>query len=94
MSAATEVISVHRVNVDQPCRRCGQTIQRGRRAALLASVGAVHLRCLLVRHDTEESITMPRPAQPATAPALERPESPAVVDGDDQDPRSVDWWQW
>jgi hypothetical protein len=43
---AAAVLAVKRADTDQTCRRCNQPIHRGRRVVLLASVGAVHLRCV------------------------------------------------
>jgi hypothetical protein len=69
VTAAGEVLSVHRADVDTPCRRCGCTIARGQRVALLVAVGAVHVRCILAsppakqsRHESEET-TLTRPDQ-------------------------------
>jgi hypothetical protein len=47
MTAAAEVLSAKRAEFDTPCRKCGGTIERGRRLALVAGVGAVHVGCLL-----------------------------------------------
>lgn len=92
---AAEVLSVHRVERAQACRRCTEPIHRGQRAALVAGTGAVHLRCLLVHQAAEtpeESAITPPPASPEPP----QPPAPVVVDGDDetgQDPRDTDWWQ-
>lgn len=43
------IVSVKRAQFDTPCRRCGQTITRGRRLALVTGIGAVHVGCLLRR---------------------------------------------
>jgi hypothetical protein len=88
MTAAGVVLAVHRATADQPCRRCGELVQRGRRVALVAGVGTVHLRCILVPQ--EASVT--RPDRPATTPTGERPDPPAVGDSDDQDPRDTPWF--
>jgi hypothetical protein len=48
---APQVLSVTRAGHDMPCRRCGRTISRGRRAALVLGVGQVHLGCLLGHGD-------------------------------------------
>ena len=69
MTAAAEVLGVHRAVVDTSCRSCGTTITCGRRVALVAGTGAVHLRCLLVRQadDTpeENSAMTTQPPKPA-----------------------------
>jgi hypothetical protein len=114
MTAPDEVLAVHRAAADTPCRRCGYTIARGARAALLAGVGAVHVRCILPspaaqrpRDDPEETILTrhdqdpePRAAtdgdvgedEPWPSAITSQPTSVPVAD--DDDPRSVDWWQW
>jgi hypothetical protein len=49
------IVSVERVTDDATtCRRCGQAIERGRRAALVLGAGLVHLRCLLGDTTTTE----------------------------------------
>jgi hypothetical protein len=40
------VLDVHQATDDQPCRSCGELIQRGRRLAVVAGVGAVHIACV------------------------------------------------
>ena len=47
MTAAGQLVSVRRVTDDTDCRRCGSTIERGQRAALVLGAGLVHVRCLL-----------------------------------------------
>jgi hypothetical protein len=48
------IVSVEHVTDDTTtCRRCGQPIERGRRAALVLGAGLVHLRCLLGTATTE-----------------------------------------
>ena len=54
MTAAT-ILAVREAADDTPCRRCGQPIQRGRRVALVAGVGNVHVRCLLGHHDDHQA---------------------------------------
>jgi hypothetical protein len=52
---STTIVSVERVTDDATtCRRCGQAIGRGRRAALVLGTGLVHLRCLLGAVTTTE----------------------------------------
>jgi hypothetical protein len=71
----TEILAVRRATADQLCCHCGHTIVRGRRTALLAGIGAVHLACVIARYDTEETnAAVTRPAQ--------QPEPPAAVVGD------------
>lgn len=41
------VLAVHRATVDQPCRCCGGVVKRGRRLAVVAGVGAVHIACVI-----------------------------------------------
>jgi hypothetical protein len=41
------ILSVRRAEHELQCRRCGRPIEPGRRAALVAGTGNVHLRCLL-----------------------------------------------
>ena len=49
------IVSVERVTDDTTtCRRCGQAIERDRRAALVLGAGLVHLRCLLGAGTTTE----------------------------------------
>jgi len=55
MTARPEVLAVHRAAHDEPCGRCRGTIVRGRRTALLAGIGAVHLACIIARYDTQET---------------------------------------
>ena len=74
MTGAGEVLTVHRTDVDTVCRRCGRTIASGRRVALLAGIGGVHLACVIARSDTEENNAVTKPAQ--------KPELRAAVAGD------------
>ena len=68
-----KVLAVHRATSDQSCRRCQEPIRLGQRAVLLAGVGAVHLRCVLVRQEG----VLPVPTSPrASRPSLDRPRRP------------------
>ena len=50
MTAAAEVLAVTLAeDGETSCRRCQRPIRRGQRIVLLASVGNVHLTCVLVR---------------------------------------------
>jgi hypothetical protein len=88
VTALGEVLVVHRATVDQLCRRCGAVVARGRRVALVAGVGTVHLRCILVAQEA----TVTRPDKPAPTPTGERLDPAAVVEDDDQDPRDTPWF--
>lgn len=77
MTGVGEVLNVHRADVDMPCRRCGSTIVRGQRAALLAAVGTVHVRCILAslpaertRHASEETTLTGPDQQPEPQPVV------------------------
>ena len=79
MTAADTVLAVHQATVDQACRRCGAVVARGRRVALVAGIGVVHLRCILVAQE----VTVTSPDQPATTSAGKGPDPPgADQDGD------------
>jgi hypothetical protein len=69
VTAPDEVLTVHRADVDTPCRKCEGTIARGQRVALVAGLGGIHVRCLLVLEPQSEETTMTTPAetQPQTA---------------------------
>lgn len=59
MTRSGTVISVARVDDDQTsCGRCGQPIERGRRAALVYGAGKVHIRCVAA-HDQDDVTTTP-----------------------------------
>jgi hypothetical protein len=88
MTDADALLAVHRATADQPCRRCGAVVARGRRVALVAGVGAVHLRCILVAQEA----TVTGSDRPAPPPPGERLDPPAVGDSDDQDPRDTPWF--
>jgi hypothetical protein len=60
----TEVLTVRRTTADTPCTSCRNTIERGQRAALLAGIGTVHLRCLLTRAPTGTASRVREPAPP------------------------------
>lgn len=76
MTAPGGVLAVHRATLDQVCRRCGAVVERGRRVALVAGIGVVHLRCILVAQDA----TVTGSDRPATTPTGERSEPPAADD--------------
>jgi hypothetical protein len=53
---AGPIIAVLPADDDMPCRRCGLTIERGQRAALVLGTGQLHLRCLL-SHQADDTTT-------------------------------------
>jgi hypothetical protein len=81
VTAEPQILSVYRAGHEQPCRRCGDTIRLGQRAALLTDVGAVHVRCLIVRQ--EDTVTR-HDQEPSTSATVRLPR-PTVADDGDQD---------
>jgi NMD protein affecting ribosome stability and mRNA decay len=65
VTAAGQLVSVRRATDDTAtCRRCGRTIERGRRIALVAGTGNMCLRCLI--SDRHRATTPDR--SPQTSP--------------------------
>jgi hypothetical protein len=96
VTAAGEVLAVHRATVDQPCRRCGETIEPGRRLAVVAGVGRVHLACLITREGQAATTADQQRAAPvAEGPSVADPGGGSAADptdpwGDIADDRGPD----
>ena len=58
------VLAVHQAEDDQPCPRCGGTIERGRRLAVVAGVGAVHIACVIACQPVSATTADQGPADP------------------------------
>ena len=61
------VLDVHQAADDQPCRRCGELIQRGRRLAVVAGLGAVHVACIPACPAGAVTAADQEPAEPVTS---------------------------